>query len=324
MGPEHRHAVLDPAGAVGDAAEVVAAHGLLIGAEAAVVGRRGLQMTGLEGAPQHLLVFLRPEGRAHHIGGRRRPVGMAIDGIVDQQMARQHLAIDPLALEPGAGDGLDRLLAGIMDDIERGVDHLGQADHPVGGLALDLGRAGEGMALGAGDALLQDLLLQEIDEIAVLGMDGGERPQLLAAPEALQHLLVGDHDGPLVGHEMLEAVDPMAGGQHPHLLPHLVRPPGDGDMEGIIGRRFLGPAHPLVIGLEQGDIGGGDDEIDDHGGAAGERGGGAAEEILARHRAHEGQLHMGMGIDAAGHHILARRRRRSWRPPAHPASRRWP
>ena len=61
----------------------------------------------------------------------------------------------------------------------------------------------------------------------------------------------------------------------------------------------------MLIGLEQRDVGVGDDEIDDHGGAAGERGGGAAEEILARHRAHEGQFHMGVRIDAAGHHILA-------------------
>ena len=158
---------------LGILAEVVAAHGLLIGAEAAMVGRGGLQIarpagraTALPGAPSSR------KGGLITWAAAVVPVGMAIDGIVDQQMARQHLAIDPLALEPGAGDGLQRLLAGIVDDVERGVDHLGQADDAVGGLALDLRRARERMALGAGDALLQQLLLQEIDELAVLGMDG--------------------------------------------------------------------------------------------------------------------------------------------------------
>ena len=32
---------------------------------------------------------------------------------------------------------------------------------------------------------------------------------------------------------------------------------------------------------------------------------GAAEEVVARHRAHEGQLHVGVRVDAAGHHVLA-------------------
>src|SRR5262249_26120299 len=50
MAPPHGHAVLAPAGAVGDPAEVVAAHRLLIGAEAAMVGRRRLEMSGLERA----------------------------------------------------------------------------------------------------------------------------------------------------------------------------------------------------------------------------------------------------------------------------------
>ena len=113
------------------------------------------------------------------------------------------------------------------------------------------------------------------------------------------------HDGALVGHEVLEAVDALVAHEDAHLLVHLIGPPGDGDVEGIVLARLLGPAAPLLVGLEQRGLGVGDDEIDDHGGAAGGSGGGAGEEVLARHRAHEGQLHMGVRIDAAGHDVLA-------------------
>ena len=96
------------------------------------------------------------------------PVGVAVDLVVDQQVAGQHFAVDPLALVAGAGDGLQRFLAGIVDDVERHIEHLGDADGAVGGLALDLRRARQGMALGPGDAELQDLVLQVKDQFAVL------------------------------------------------------------------------------------------------------------------------------------------------------------
>ena len=104
---------------------------------------------------------------------------------------------------------------------------------------------------------------------------------------------------------MLEAVDPVIAGQGAHGLVYGFVPPGDGHMEGVIRRRLLGPAAPGVIGLHDVLLGAGDDEIDDHGGAADHAGGGAREEILRRHGAHEGQFHMGVGVDPAGHHITA-------------------
>src|SRR5260221_12459012 len=75
MVPEHRHAVLDPARAVGDLREIAAAHRLLRRAEAAMIGRRGLQIARLQPAPEMLLVLLRPERRAHDIGPCGRPNG---------------------------------------------------------------------------------------------------------------------------------------------------------------------------------------------------------------------------------------------------------
>ena len=46
-------------------------------------------------------------------------------------------------------------------------------------------------------------------------------------------------------------------------------------------------------------------EVDDHGGAADGPRRGTGEEILGRHGAHERQLHMGVGVDAARHDIAA-------------------
>ena len=43
LGPQHRHAILDPAGAVWDPGEIAYAHALLLGGEGAVVARHDLQ-----------------------------------------------------------------------------------------------------------------------------------------------------------------------------------------------------------------------------------------------------------------------------------------
>src|SRR5688572_8722009 len=153
--PQHRHAVLDAAGAVRDLGEVVAASRLLIGAEAAVIGGGGLQIAGLQRAPQIFLVLLGPERRAHHVRRRIVPVGMAIDRVIDQQMAGEHLAIDALAFEPRADDRLDRLLAGVVHDVERRTQHLRDTDGAVGRLAFHFRRPRQRVPLGAGDAALQ-------------------------------------------------------------------------------------------------------------------------------------------------------------------------
>ena len=68
-----------------------------------MVGRGRLQHAGLQAAPQRLLVLLRPERRAHHVGGGVVPVGVAVDGVVDQQVPGEHLAEDALALAAARG-----------------------------------------------------------------------------------------------------------------------------------------------------------------------------------------------------------------------------
>ena len=108
------------------------------------------------------------------------PVRMAVDRIVDQQVPGQDLAEDPLALVAGAGDGLQRLDAGVVHDVDRHVQHLGDADRPVRRLALDLRRPRHGMALRPGDALFQQLVLQVRDQFAVLRVHGADARRVRA------------------------------------------------------------------------------------------------------------------------------------------------
>ena len=247
-------------------------------------------------------MLLGAEGRAHHIGPRRLHVVLVVDRLVDHEMLHQAFAEDPLALEPGAGHGLKRLLARDVDDVDGRVQHLGDADRPVRRLALDLGRARLRMPLGPGDSFGEQLPLQVPDQLAVLGMDSAERAKLLTTREARQQLLVVQHDRALVSHEVLEAVDPVLTGQHAHVLLDLLVPVGDRHVERIVRRRLGGALHPVPPGFHGPRLGVGDHEVDDHRGAAGERRRRAGEEVVAGDRAHEGHFHMSVRIDPARHH----------------------
>ncbi len=136
-------------------------------------------------------------------------------------------------------------------------------------------------------------------------MHGRHRAEFECALEAVDQRFVVAHDRVLVGHEVLEAVDALLLHQRAHVAPHAVVPPRYRDVKGVVGRRLLGPAAPGLVRLHQRLLRIRNDEIHDGGGAAGQAGSGAAVEIVHRHRAHEGQLHVGVRVDAAGQHILA-------------------
>jgi hypothetical protein len=146
--PQHRHAVFDAGGAVGDLAEVVAARGFLLGAEAAVVGGGGVQVAGLQAAPQRLLVLARAERRAHHVTGGGGPVRVTVDAVVQQQVAGQYFAVNRLALGRGIGDFIQRLAAGDVHQVQRCAQGFGDADGAAGRLAFNLRRARQGCASG--------------------------------------------------------------------------------------------------------------------------------------------------------------------------------
>jgi hypothetical protein len=68
-------------------------------------------------------------------------------------------------------------------------------------------------------------------------MDERQRAQIGAALERREHLVVIDHQRALIGHEVLErgdaAIDDIG-----HLVEHLLAPPGDRHVEGIVAIRL--------------------------------------------------------------------------------------
>ena len=75
-------------------------------------------------------------------------------------------------------------------------------------------------------------------------------------------------------------------------------------MEAVVGGGLLGPAAPFAKGVHQRLARAGDHEVDDAGGAAGQTRCRAGKEIIDGRGAHEGQLHVRVRINAAGHDVL--------------------
>ena len=147
----------------------------------------------------------------------------------------------------------------------------------------------------------QEFLLQMRDGFAVFGVDVADGAEFQSAGEAVQHDAVIDHQRAFIGHEMLETVDAVLAGQDAHFLAHAVGPGGDSDVKAVIGGGFFRPTAPGLEGIQHGILWPGDHEVDDGGRAAGQARGGAGEKIFGGDGAHEGQLHMGVRVDAAGH-----------------------
>ena len=69
--------------------------------------------------------------------GGRRKVRVAVDAVVHDQVARQHLAIDTLATAACAGNRFRCFDAGDVHDVDRHPQHVGNGDRAVDGFALD-------------------------------------------------------------------------------------------------------------------------------------------------------------------------------------------
>ena len=244
------------------------------------------------------------ERRRHHPPRRIVPVLVEILALVERQVLDQRLAVDPHPLLPRPPDRLVRLLAAHVHDVERHPGGVGDHDRPVRRLALDLGRPRIGVALGAGQPLLHVLLLQLRDDVAVLGMHQRQRPELGAALERRVHLVVLDHQRALVGHEVLEGVDP-ALHHRVHLAPDPLVPAGDrhvvADVDADLRRSTCGPTRrarssrlpsgpgstkstSMVVPPEAAA------KVPDF-------------EGLGRRRAHERHLEMGVRVDPARDHV---------------------
>jgi hypothetical protein len=82
---------------------------------------------------------------------------------------------------------------------------------------------------------LQHLLLQQKDQFAILSVHRGHGTELQGAAETVDQRFVVAHDGVLVGHEVLEAVDTLVLDQCAHVGLHRLVPPGHGHMETVVG-----------------------------------------------------------------------------------------
>jgi len=148
---------------------------------------------------------------------------------------------------------------------------------------------------------------QDVDRDAVLGVHADEAADLAGALHGPEDLAVVDHEHARVGHEQLERGDPLV-----DRLLHLGRGAfihvGHDEVKAVVDGRY--PFGLRVPGVEPGAerlpllLHG---EIDDRRRAAVRGRQGPRLEVVARARAPERHVHVGVGVDAAGEDVLPAR-----------------
>ena len=192
-----------------------------------------------------------------------------------------------------------------MHHVEGLLGHARQHDRPRGGLALEGGGARESVVLGLRLALGHELVLELDDHVAVLGVHRHEGVEGASRLHDLDQLDVVDADGAAVGHEGLEGGDALLLDTGLHPVGGLVTPPGDRHVEGVVRHRLGGLVVPGGEGIHQVLVPRGDHEVDDRRRSPGYAGCCAGLEVVGGDRAHEGQLHVDVGVEAAGEDVLA-------------------
>jgi hypothetical protein len=132
---------------------------LVVERDAVVRGSR-LELTGRE--HRHEIVLdgrIGAERRAHDVGGGVAPVVVPLVRAVDAEAGGDRLAVDLPAAAAGVANGVGGALAHDVDDVNGRVDAVGDDAGAVRGLGLDLLGAAHLVALGAGDAEGEHLLL---------------------------------------------------------------------------------------------------------------------------------------------------------------------
>ncbi len=300
--------VLDARQAVGDLAEVAPAHLLLaLEVERAVVGGHDLEVVLDQALPELVPVVLGAQGRRAHVLGALEPVAHVVER--EEQVLRARLGEGgraPVARCADLGQGVPGRQ---VDDVDRHAGRLGQADDPVGGLALEDGLAGQAVADRVGRAGGDRLLGHDIDGHAVLGVHHDQAA-------VLRGLLHGPEDRPVVavedariGGEELE-VRHALGDELIHLGERAVVDVAHDHVEAVVGDRVaLGLGVPRVEALAQRGAARLDGEVDDGRGPAERRGSGPGLERVLGERPAERQLHVGVDVDRARDDVPARSRR---------------
>ena len=194
-----------------------------------------------------------------------------------------------------------------MDDVDRRLGGLGQADDPVGRLALEDRLARESVADRVGRPGLDHLGGDDVDGHPVLGVHHDQPAVpggLLHRPEDRPIVAVEDAR---VGGEQLE-VGHALGDQPVHLGQRPVVDVAHDHVEAVVGDGVaLGLGVPGVEALAQRLALALDREVDDRGRPAERRCARPGLERVLGEGAAERQLHMGVDVDAARDDVLAGR-----------------
>ena len=221
------------------------------------------------------------------------------------EVLRTGLAEHVLSVVACPRELLDRLLGAHVHHVEGGTGQVREHDGAMGGLLLHLPGAGLAVEEGIGVPRGNELLGQHVDGGTVLGVHHGEHPAVRGHLHRLEDLRVVGVEDARVGHEELEARDPLVD-EGRHRGEGVVVDTADDLVEAVVDRAVAGgevvPAGKTVLDalavlLHR--------EVDDRGGAAPGGGAGSRLERVRREGSAEGQLHVRVRVDPAGDDVLS-------------------
>jgi len=275
-----------------------------------VVGRHDRQLVHAQALPQIgvviVVVVLRADRRRAHELRTFEPGAREVVFERHVEVLRAGLGehVEPFVLR---GSHLVECVGGRhVHDVERHVaGDFRQHDRAVRRLAFEQARARIRVVLRVGLAARQVLLHEHVDGDAVLGVHHDHRAVLRGGLHGAKNLSVIAVEDARVGHEQLETGDALVVDEIRHVFQRLLVDAADDLVERVVDRAVaagfavpFGQAqlHVLVVSLQR--------HVDDGGHAAPRRGDGASLERVDGRGAAEGQLHVRVHVDAAGHHIL--------------------
>ena len=303
--------MLDTADPVRDLREVADAELLLLlHAERAVIGRDDLQVVRAQESPQVRLVVLvlRSQGSGADVLRTFEPRRAEMILEVQVEVLRARLAEHVRAGIACGDDLLDGLARGHVHDVERSARDLGELDGPVGRFLLERDWAREPVEDRVDVAAGERLRDQHVDRGAVLRVHHDHRAVRRRLLHRSQDLAVVAVEDARVGHEELDARDAFLVDEPVHRGERVVVDAADDHVEAVVDRAVaVGLAVPRLEPVEHALTRALHGEVDDRRRAAPRRGSRAGLEGVGRERAAERQLHVGVGVDAAGHDVLAAR-----------------
>ena len=292
--------MLDTCAAARDLIEALSCLLLLQGeVEGAVVGSDGLDLAVDDGFLQGCGVLILTDGGAQD---ELRTIGTGINAVIEQQILGAGFDKDLHASLSSSADFFHTQLAGQMDNVNRGVNHLCNVADAVDGLSLQIVRLGNGVACGAGNAGVQNFLLQHGDQRTVLAVDAAD------TVDGLQ-LLQNCHGVDVIDGNAVSGVGLVSGNT---LILHGLDlgldafvPVGDGHMDAVVAGNILGQVLPDFHGVDQSVTLFLGSHVHAGGGTAADSATGTGFKIVGSMAQCVHQVQMSVSVDKAGEHDTA-------------------